>query len=480
MSWNDAGAYTVSMEMLASWPLAILILLWLDRRHGRMPLFIVYSYIAGLAINHWFGALVHIVPTDASQAAFHTPEGFALSTWGVVFVVGGAALYPARRFRASEVRAISAPFRSDSARRTTNVLLLMGLLCWIAELSPLMHVPSAGAVVSGGKQLLIATICLKCWLAWTHAEGRKLLLWLAAGFVLPLYTMLILGFLSYGITYLSCILIFVATFYRPRWQVFAAGFLAVYVGLSIYVAYFENRTEIRETVWGGRSMEARINVALKMLSDVTPFNPFDRKEQHLVDLRLNQNVLVGTSMHYVPEFRPYADGETLYTALLALVPRAIWPNKPVIAGSGNLVSEYTGVTFAEGTSVGIGQVMEFYVNFGWLGVAVGFFCVGFGLRAIDLRVSDSILNQQWSLAGLWFAVGLSAIQPIGQLVEVTSSMAAAAVFGAMALRLSKGSGHDRRMRAGRGALRPYGAMPLAPRPEPHGSGRVGRSPRHLS
>ncbi len=46
------------------------------------------------------------------------------------------------------------------------------------------------------------------------------------------------------------------------------------------------------------------------------------------------------------------------------IPRALWPNKPVVGGSGDLVSTYTGIRFADGTSVGIGQVLESFVNFG--------------------------------------------------------------------------------------------------------------------
>jgi hypothetical protein len=474
------GSYTVSMEMLAVWPILTAILIFLDRRHGRMPLFIVYSYIAGFAINHWFGALVHVVPTDASQFAVNTPEGFALSTWGFVFLVAGAAIYPARRY--SNKKQLpqdpdSLRLQADTARRAVNILLLMGVACWVIELTPIDAVPSAGAIISGGKQLLIAAICLKCWLAWTHSNRGMLLLWLMAGFAFPFYTMLFLGFLSFGISYLLSILIFVGTFYRPRWQVLVFGAVSVYVGLSVYLGYAENRGEIRDAVWGGQSMQARLEAAEKMMADVAPFDPANPSHRRMIDLRLNQNWLVGVSMNFVPEYRPYADGETIYMALLAVVPRAIWSDKPITAGSGNLVSEFTGITFAEGTSVGIGQVMEFYVNFGWTGVAVGFFIFGFGLRYIDLRVGRSIRDQDWSNAGLWFAVGLSAMQPTGQLVEITASTAAAAIFGVVARRFSRGPVRHRRAVVSVGQLHPRSALPLTEPPGARGRGLVNR-PEH--
>lgn len=458
------GLETVSFELLATWPILLIALMWWDRRHGRLPLFIVYAYIAGLAVNHWFGGLVHLYPTDASEFAVATGPGFDLSTWGLVFLVLGAAVYPRVRVVKSKQRTPhDAGVAMIDARRAVTTLVIMGLGCWVAELTPIGNVPSAGAIIAGGKQLLIAAICLKCWLAWRDSDRRTLYLWLSLGFAFPLYTMLFLGFLGYGISYLMSILIFVGTFYRPRWRVFAAGLIAIYAGLSVYIGYAANRTQIREAVWGGRSMEVRVDAALKMMDDIAPFDPFNPEHQHMIDQRLNQNWLVGESMSYVPGFRSYADGETLYVALIALVPRAVWPDKPFTGGSGNLVRDYTGITFAEGTSVGVGQVMEFYINFGWTGVAVGFFLLGLALRFIDVRVNTSIRDQAWADAGLWFAVGLSTMQQIGQLAEITTSVAAAAVFGMVALKVSQRMA-ARRARRMAGPPRVPVGMPIAEPP----------------
>ena len=86
----------------------------------------------------------------------------------------------------------------------------------------------------------------------------------------------------------------------------------------------------------------------------------------------------------------FARGETIWHAIIAPVPRALWPNKPIVAGSGDLVSRYTGIMFAEGTSVGIGPVMEMYVNFGSAGVFVGFIVIGLFLGYIDFRAGESL------------------------------------------------------------------------------------------
>ena len=57
-------------------------------------------------------------------------------------------------------------------------------------------------------------------------------------------------------------------------------------------------------------------------------------------------------------------GDSLREGLIALVPRIVWPDKPVFGGSPKIVSEMTGLQLNQDTSFGIGQVMEFYIKIG--------------------------------------------------------------------------------------------------------------------
>jgi hypothetical protein len=107
------------------------------------------------------------------------------------------------------------------------------------------------------------------------------------------------------------------------------------------------------------------------------------------------------------------------------VPRALWPDKPDVAGSGTLVSEYTGLTFAEGTSVGVGHVLEAYINFGPLGVLVVFVVIG-GILVWVERAAASCLNRGDGLRfALWYAPGLSLLNVGGSLSEFVATAAAA-------------------------------------------------------
>ena len=423
--------------MLAAWPVLVILLMWIDRRHGDAPLFLAYAYIASLAVNHWFGGLVHSFPWKPFINSADTVSGFEEATLGLAAFVAGAAMLPKVLVALAERKQSANRGGAAEGGRIATILVVTGVLSFVASSTVIASLPSMGAILSGGQQMLIAGLCLKCWLAWQINDKRVFTRWLALAFMFPIYTTLFQGFLGYGIAFLMTILIFIGTFYRPRWHVFGGAVLGVLIGLSVYASYASNRDNIRAQVWGGQAMENRFEALGKMLDEMGPFDFTNPRHLMLVDLRLNQNQLVGAGIHYVPDFHDYANGETLYMALIALVPRALWPDKPVTAGSMGLVSVYTGIQFAGSTSVGIGQVLEFYINFGHPGVIVGFFILGLMIRYIDLRLSKCLRQGAWNEVGLWFGVGAAALNPLGQLVEVTASMGAAALVGVVLVRYSE-------------------------------------------
>jgi hypothetical protein len=140
---------------------------------------------------------------------------------------------------------------------------------------------------------------------------------------------------------------------------------------------------------------------------------------------LNQNQLVGTAVVWLGEGNvAFANGGTLFDAVAAVVPRALWPGKPTTAGSGDIVSTYTGIDFAYGTSVGVGQVMELYINFGTLGVIIGFVIIGAFVAVVDRRSAAYLARGDIRNFTLWYMPGLSLLQIGGSLSEVTATAAA--------------------------------------------------------
>ena len=77
--------------------------------------------------------------------------------------------------------------------------------------------------------------------------------------------------------------------------------------------------------------------------------------------------------------------------LWALIPRAIWPDKPAVGGGQDLVSEFTGNQVCMKAPVSVsGQVLEFYMNFGMPGVLAGFAVLGFILMRLDQGVMRAL------------------------------------------------------------------------------------------
>jgi hypothetical protein len=136
-----------------------------------------------------------------------------------------------------------------------------------------------------------------------------------------------------------------------------------------------------------------------------------------LDGRLNQNYLVGAAILYHESGAvPFVYGGTV--PLWALIPRAIWPDKPQVGGGLDVVSEFTGIQFAEGISVGAGQVLEFYVNFGIPGLLIGFLGLGFLLMRLDQGAMRSLAAGDMRGFLPQAMPGLMLLQPGGNLLEI--------------------------------------------------------------
>jgi len=386
------------------------------------------AYLSNLSLNHFFGAVIYLLPWYESSAANQLLLGFRESVWGLVgFAVGSLALSPvllaATRSLWSRLRA----YQPD--RRLPRTYILAGLVAYFIVAPLAGAIPSMGALVASGWTLVIVAVCLATWQAW-QSRRRKLLRWIFASLGFPIVTVLGQGFLGYGIAALIIVFCFVASFYRPRWKVAIGTLLVIYMGLSLFVTYFRDRDEIRELVWSGEA-----SLAKRMASTTRIFTQFEfldlQNTEHLgrIDGRLNQNLLVGEAVAYVEGGNiEFAKGETIWQALVSIIPRILWPGKPVTAGSGDYVSLYTGRVFSEGTSVGMGQVFEFYINYGRYCVVFGFFLLGGIITFIDVIAGHALIKNNWKTCVYWFLPGVAFLQAGGSLVEVTSTFMASLAF----------------------------------------------------
>jgi hypothetical protein len=116
--------------------------------------------------------------------------------------------------------------------------------------------------------------------------------------------------------------------------------------------------------------------------------------------RLNQGWHLGLVLRWVPKQRAFSDGEEFIGDLVGTaVPRILIPNKKIIGGQDKF-HEFTGHKLRGSTSMTIGVLGDFYINFGRVGSFVGLFIFGaivsrllYGF--IKNHVLDDPINLVW-------------------------------------------------------------------------------------
>lgn len=374
------------------------------------------AYLSSFSMLHLLGGLIHLLPWYEPQ--IEVLNGFTQSTYGAIgFCIGAAFLTPLVLGSMQLTWLRQVPQKPDL--RLPLKLFFIGSVFFFV-LSPLASkYPGLQALTSSGSAFLVASLCLLCWQAWFYRRWNQFFLWLGISCALPFVTIINSGFISTGTGGTLLILIFISVFYRPRWQTVFVMSLVIFLALSVYVTYMRDRGDIRTSVWGGESLESRYDTISDTFRNFEWIDFKDQDHLKLIDIRINQNSLTGAAIDYIDNGEAnFARGETIFSAAINLIPRILWPNKPGFGGSGNIVTRYTGIKFAEGTSVGVTQVLEFYLNFGSLGVFIGFLFLGTIIRLIDIMAAYHLsCGNYWGFF-TYFMPGIGILQPGGVLSEL--------------------------------------------------------------
>ncbi len=398
---------------------------------------LVFTYVLSYGAMHWLASALYLLPWYTSSRIDDTLVGLEVATIGMVmFAVGceiGSALFARSDAFPPDTEAGEQESRAVPGR-IVSVYLIGGAVIYGGVYPLIAGLPTASALASTSSSLMVLGIALKAWNAWQRGAYVRIWLWLGASIVFPLMTLVGQGFLSFGLASMLIVATFVAGFYRPRWHVVIAGLVVAFLGLSVYVTYMRDRRDIRAVIWAGEAISERFEILQDTFTRMEWFDPTRIEHLRRVDDRLNQNALVGAAVQGIRTgaVEP-AWGGTIVDAVIALVPRAIWPSKPVGAGSGDIVSDYTGLTFVEGTSVGVGHVMEWYVNFTMPGIVIGFVLIGAAISYVDRAAAAWLQAGDAGRFTFWFLPGLSLLYVGGSFVEMTAT-AGASVAVAWALR----------------------------------------------
>ncbi len=418
---------------LALHVLAILVLLYvLNRKSTGIPL----TFLCNLFLLH-FGAFVFLIPGYdrnvsaylASQVA--TPStialGYQATALGVIcFVVG--VLITEHLFKTLTAKADS--WGHLPVMQVSNALIAIGFLAMVVgKLAG--SIAGTQAILSGLKHCATVGLILGILNAYQTKRLNAMVLYCLGLSLIPLYYLLLFGFVSYGMTFAILVACSIATQSeagRAKMPHILVGtILGTYVFLSAFVVYMENRVELRQVLWSRASIGQRVHAVASVVKEADLFR-FDN-DSHLttVDARLNQSMFTGKAIEKLQRRGEYANGETIAFALVAWVPRILWPGKPRAGGTAKL-AEYTDMKFSRTVSMQTGQIFEFFINFGWIGVAAGMFLYGVFMRAVDLKAVNSF--QANNIIGFvrYYLVGLLLSWPGDMFFNMFSGIAAAYVL----------------------------------------------------
>jgi hypothetical protein len=418
--------------LLLIWLAVGISLAWLVSQKRRRSAGLPLAYFLGLSLIHLPGALLYL---DAGESNY-TRIGFEQTIIGMVAFLGGVTIarfvfVTAPGQHASAGRPQGSISQSFAALDQLALLYLgVGGFAYFVMLGLASAIPSATAFVAPLGSLIMVGACLRLWVARESRNWLKFWSTMVLLPVLPLATVIQGGFLGFGTYWVLAIVTFVFAHSKRRVGCFLLAPVVFFVGLSVFVNYMMARDEIRQLVW---YQQAEMGDRLQRIANVFQ-NNFEwldlSKERHRVaiDDRLNQNVLVGLAVGRLESGQvEYASGGTLGDMIKGLIPRALWPEKPAVGGGGTVVRDFTGIAVPEGTSAGAGQVLEFYINFGTLGVIGGFVLYGWLLGRMDSRAIECLYRGDQRGFLFWLLISLALLDPGGNLLGIFTTAVGSAV-----------------------------------------------------
>ena len=429
LAGGDKGITVTMLTLLLVW-LAVGIVIMLigvqaDRYSAGMPL----AYFLGLSLIHAPGAAVYTNFPKWDALATQTEIGFQQTVTGLVAFLVGVLL--ARHItslsRSRQKQRSWQPAELKSLDRLALLYLFGGVIYF--ALGSFVSIPSVGAIIASLSSLLIVGASLRLWVA--HQQRNNVKFWLTFSLLplLPLITVIRDGFIGFGTYWLLASVSFAVAQSKRRLGYFLIAPFVIVLGLSVFVNYMASRTAYRQAVWFQQvGIGDRFQRVADMFRNFEWYDSENYKHREVIDGRLNQNLLVGAAVERLQSgLVDYAHGSTLVDMAIGLIPRALWPDKPQVGGGGTVVTDFTGIKFADGTSVGAGQVMEFYINFGTLGVIGGFLLYGWLIGWMDMRIIECLRDDNKKGFLLWFMVCAAMLQPGGQLLEVVVTAAGSAI-----------------------------------------------------
>ncbi len=386
------------------------------------------AFFLNMTLIHWFSGIILLLPWYTPWEYYSTVQGFRMSTLGIVgFAVGCFGIAPLVFKGPSQAEEFPV---SESAPKIFRIFLTVGLASFLLGAAGLAKIPTLSAIVTSAQGFVFAAIGFGIWQSYLTQNRKQLWLLLTSIPIFPVLTTMLQGFLGFGVWYAITVLCFFIAVYRPRLRVCLLALPLGYLALSFYVTYMRDRAELRSAVWQGDKFETRVIQAEKLIDQFEWFDPWNHEHLHRVDIRLNYNWLVGAAISHLQLTKGFGRGETLWMSVLTLIPRVVWPDKPIRAGSMDFATRYAGIPVPEGTSIGMGLIFEFYVNYGEYGVLIGMLVMGILVGVADRKAGAELRWGSPIAFARWLIIGVFLLDVGGSLIEVVPGIILAVIWTA--------------------------------------------------
>jgi hypothetical protein len=424
----------ITVFVLVGAVLIIALLILHSSRSLRVPAIgLTMMYFFGIASNSIPGALVLTKSWFEYVPKYMVYTGFVATAIAIFsFSLGVLVVH----FLSASTRKpldIVDPDRNQSILLDRFGIMLLFISLVSTAITPFVgNIDSFSAVVSAGFQLSTIAAFL-----FIYKRQGSLLSRIGLTICLvffPVYQLVLNGFLGFGVTFIVTILIFLVVTKRVPVLLLIASPLLAYTLFSFIISYLVARDDYRAVIWEDVTLGERVQAFDNLLSRFEWFDSENELHLRAIDGRINQNWLFGAAIEAVSNGKTeISGGKSMRDATVAWIPRAIWPNKPNVAGSGSLVSDITGIQFSETTAIGISHWLEFYANFGMLGVVFGMFLLGVVIRMIDIQAGDALRTMQLDRFILFSLIGIAFLSSLSSMAESISSLVVLSALATVAI-----------------------------------------------
>jgi hypothetical protein len=236
----------------------------------------------------------------------------------------------------------------------------------------------------------LTALCLVVYFIFMLQQGKQTN-WLPFYIMLgiELVTVFLMGFKGQVIfrpIYLALAYIYIKRSFPLKIIIYGAAFLMIIMPVNLLMR--DQYAQGNSTITRGEAstiLSGTINAIQEVWSGNTEFTVGSTPERFVRQSAQMQDFTL--VVQYVDRTGKKLNGLELMNFFYSFIPRAVWQTKPIASLGGWFNAEVYGNTSSSAAAITVPG--DFYLNFGWLGIPVGFLLLGGLLRVVQVIVLET-------------------------------------------------------------------------------------------